>query len=207
MPNECGGDRLDLAANSRHDEYVKKIPLEDEFNDIIGKAQRGLDLSDAELAQRAGISVEELQKVKNGEFLESAVRKLAPALGLGVQPLIALGKREWYPKDPGSLAGLVSFNTAYGTMTVNSYLVWDPKSGNAVCVDTGADASGMLQFAAQRELRVQLVLLTHTHPDHIADLERLTRATEAKAFVSKLEAFSGAETFEAGYEVNVVPLP
>jgi glyoxylase-like metal-dependent hydrolase (beta-lactamase superfamily II) len=56
----------------------------------------------------------------------------------------------------------------------------------------------MLKFASERKIRIQMILLTHTHPDHIADLERLKRMAEAAAFVSKNEPTPGAETFEAG---------
>ena len=42
------------------------IPLEDSFTDILGKAQRGLKLSDDTLAQRAAVSAAELQRVKAG---------------------------------------------------------------------------------------------------------------------------------------------
>jgi len=177
---------------------VKSIPLEDSFNDIVGKAQRGLQFADDALAGRAGIAVAELARVKAGEFDEGIVGKLAPVLNLRRDALIALGKKEWYPKQPGEVAGLACFNTAYEDMTVNSYLVWDPKSNNGVCFDTGADSSGMAKFAADNQIRIQLILLTHTHPDHIADLARLKTVTEAKAFVCKLEAIDGVESFEAG---------
>lgn len=179
------------------------IPLEDNFNDVIGKAQRGLQLGDEEVAQKAGVSVSELNRVKDGQFDEAVVRKVAPVLGLGADALVALGHKSWQPRDPGEVPGLASFNTTYGDMTVNSYLVWDPKTKNAAAFDTGADASAMLQFASERDLRIQSILLTHTHPDHIADLERVKIATEAAAFVSKLEAISGAETFEAGRKFTV----
>ncbi len=126
------------------------------------------------------------------------VRQLAPRLELNADALVTLGKRAWYPRDENDVPGLACFTTDYGSMTVNAYLCWDLPSGNGVCFDTGADAAGMIRFAAEREIRIQAVLLTHTHADHIADLERLTRITDAKAFVSKLEAFEGAETFEIG---------
>ena len=42
------------------------IPLEDNFDDVINKAQRGLRLTDRELARRAGISVAELVALKSG---------------------------------------------------------------------------------------------------------------------------------------------
>ena len=40
------------------------IPLEDGVVDIIGKAQRGLGLSDTELAGKAGLEAAELDAVK-----------------------------------------------------------------------------------------------------------------------------------------------
>ena len=43
-----------------------KIPLEDLFEDIVGKAQRGLHLGDQELSQRAHMSSEELRSLKMG---------------------------------------------------------------------------------------------------------------------------------------------
>ncbi|MDB6123941.1 MAG: glyoxylase-like metal-dependent hydrolase [Pedosphaera sp.] len=174
------------------------IPLEDNFNDIIGKAQRGYELSDEQLAQQAGVSVSDLNRVKQGDFDESVVRKLAPVLKLNADALVALGKKLWYPKDPGIIPGLAMFTTTYEDMTVNSFLIWDPKTKAAVAFDTGADASGMLKLAKDQGLSIQLILLTHTHPDHIADLANLKTATGAKAYVCELEAFDGAESFAAG---------
>jgi len=182
---------------------VKRISLEDNFNDILGKAQRGLQFTDDQLARQAGVTLQDLARAKAGEFDETVVRKLAPVLKLGAEALAASGKQSWYPKDPGEIPGLACFNTPYGDITVNAYLVWDPKTDNAVVFDTGADASEMLKLASERKLRVQLILLTHTHPDHVADLARLKSSTQAPAFVSKNEPVSGAESFEAGHKFVV----
>jgi glyoxylase-like metal-dependent hydrolase (beta-lactamase superfamily II) len=182
---------------------VKKIPLEDNFGDVIGKAQRGLKLGDEVLAQKAGISTEDLARAKEGKFDEAVAKKLAGPLGLKSDALVTLGRQSWYPADSGEVEGLACFNTPYGDITVNSYLVWDPKSNSGVCFDTGAESAGMLQYAADRKLRIQLILLTHTHGDHIADLQRLKKATEAAAFVSKNEPTPGAETFDAGHKFVV----
>ena len=180
-----------------------KIPLEDNFNDIIGKAQRGLQLNDEQLAKQAGITVADLTRAKDGQFEDAVARKLAKVLNLRADALVGLGKKSWYPKDPGEVAGLACFNTTYGDITVNSYLVWDPKTAQGICFDTGADSSDMAKLAAERKLRIQLILLTHTHPDHIADLVRLKKVTQAKAFVSKQEAISEAEAFETGKTFTV----
>jgi len=181
---------------------MAKIPLEDNFTDIIGKAQRGLKLSDDQLSQRAGVSVSDLQKVKAGEVNEPILRKIAPALGLGADALVENARKAWYPSAQ-DLPGLAQFNTPYEDMTVNAYLAWDEQTKQAVAFDTGADAGPMLQMARARGVRITSVLLTHTHPDHIAELARLRKETGAPAFVSQLEPASGAETFAEGKTFSV----
>jgi predicted transcriptional regulator len=42
---------------------MARIPLEDNFNDVINKTRRGLSISDRELAQRAEVSLAELGAV------------------------------------------------------------------------------------------------------------------------------------------------
>ena len=144
-----------------------------------------------------------LAKLKEGEFDEEAARKVADPLKLKAEALVELGRKGWYPIDRSSTPGLVSFNTAYSDITVNSYLVWDPKTSQGVAFDTGADCRGLLKFAHEQGIRIQSILLTHTHPDHIADLATLKTATQAAAFVSKLEAIPGAETFEPSHNFRV----
>jgi hydroxyacylglutathione hydrolase len=174
------------------------IPLEDSFNDVVGKAQRGLKLSDEDVAKKAGVSVTDLTGVKEGKFNEAVVRKLAPVLHLGANALVAMGQKAWRPKDAGVIPGLAMFTTNFEDMTVNAFMAWDPKSKAAVFFDTGADSSGMLKLAKDNGLKAELILLTHTHPDHIADLAKLKSATGAKAYVCELEAIEGAESFKAG---------
>jgi hypothetical protein len=40
-----------------------QIPLEDSFSDIVGKAMRGLGISDSTVAERAGVSTAEVQSL------------------------------------------------------------------------------------------------------------------------------------------------
>ena len=70
-------------------------------------------------------------------------------------------------------------------MAVNAYLVWDPASRAAAVFDTGADCSEMVRFASRHKLNVQLILLTHAHPDHVADLPRLREETGADVFAAR----------------------
>lgn len=174
------------------------IPLEDTFADILGKAQRGLKLSDNELAARAGVSESGLVAAKAGTFDPGVVRSLAPVLGLNAEALVAVGAGTYKPAGV-SLPGLESFNTPFEDMTVNSYLVWDASTKEAAAFDTGADATAMLEFLSGNGLALKLLLLTHTHGDHILELDRLAEKTRAAVFVGDREpALEGAEAFSAG---------
>jgi len=174
------------------------IPLEDFYNDILGKAQRGLKLTDAELASRAGISEETLAKVKEGAFDAAAVRALAAELGLNATALVALGEGTYRPAAI-SVRGLASFNSPFEDMTVNSYVVWDETTKDAIIFDTGADATELLNFLVKEGLTAKLLLLTHTHGDHILELDRVVEKTGASAFVGDKEpALKGATAFPAG---------
>ena len=187
------------------------IPLEDNFTDILGKAQRGLGFSDTELARRAGVSAAQLSAAKTGgnpsldplhgkgTIDDTVIRQLATALNLGADTLVASAKQAWRPADPGPIDGLACFNTPFSDMTVNAYLVWDPKTRRAAAFDTGADCDPMLELARDRKLKIELILLTHTHSDHVYELDRLKEATGALAYVSERETLSGAAPFKDGH--------
>ncbi|MBL9214066.1 MAG: MBL fold metallo-hydrolase [Opitutaceae bacterium] len=176
---------------------MPRIPLEDNFTDVINKTQRGLQLSDADLAARAGVTAAELQAVKGGEVRDHVIRAAAQALALGSNALMALARREWYPEQPVFPRGFAMFNTPFEDMTVNSYLVWDAKTRQAAAFDTGASAQSMLDTLAAEKLTLRYIFLTHTHPDHIADLDRLA-ATGAEVWASELEPSDrpGAQAFQ-----------
>lgn len=173
------------------------IPLEDFFNDIISKAIRGLKLDDAAVAAKAGISLDSLTQLKSGEFSESAARAVAPILRLNADALVAAGLKTYRPA-PVEIPGLMQFNTPFEDMTVNSYLVWDKDSREAIAFDTGADCQPMLDFAKEHGLKIKLLLLTHTHGDHIFDLDRLKENTGCEAYVGEREPIAGATSFHEG---------
>ena len=179
------------------------IPLEDTVSDIIGKAQRGLGISDSQLAGRSGISLEKIRGLRDGDFNEETIGRAAPILKLDPASLSKLAAGTWNPEAIEEIEGLAHFNTNYGDMTVNAYLIWDPGSRQAVAFDTGADCGGMLERIREKNLTVKLILLTHGHPDHVADLRRLKNATNAPVFISALELEEGAEAIAEGKRFRV----
>ena len=182
------------------------IPLEDNFEDVISKAQRGLGFTDEHLAERAGLTAQQVRMARAGQFDEIVVRLLARVLGLDGNALADLGKKSWRPATR-ELAGLASFNTPFEGMTVNSYLVWDRIANLAAAFDTGSDSDGMVEFVRSQGFRVTHLFLTHVHYDHVFDLSRLTRATGARAFVGAIEPIGGAETFQPGARFEIGSLP
>ena len=175
------------------------IPLEDNFEDIIGKAQRGLSLNSEMLAAQAGISPEELEALRAGTVDETSARLVAATLNLHAESLLALGRHHWQP-NPVSLDGLLVFNTAWHDMTVNAAIVFDPASKHAAIVDTGADAAPIIAAVAAHGLTPSFILITHTHPDHIAALPALRDAfPDAKVFVGHGELFKDAHPVSPGH--------
>src|SRR5947209_5964602 len=161
---------------SLRDDSSRMIPLEDNAGDVIGKAQRGLGISDSQLAERAGVSAEAVRQARDADADSAVLERLAPILQLDAAALIELANGSYRPREE-KVDGLAMFNTPYGDMRVNAYLVWDPRSRAAVAFDSVADCGGMLQKIENDGLNVQLILLTHAHPDHVADLQRLHAAT------------------------------
>lgn len=182
-----------------------RIPLEDNFNDVINKAQRGLKISDADLAQRAEVTTADLTAVKGGQPNDAVVRRLARHLHLAPDQLEVLAHKRWYPQQPVFPKGFAAFNTTYGDMTVNSYLVWDARARIAAAFDTGASCEGMLDVLHAEGLTLRYIFLTHTHEDHVADLARLVKESQAEVWACVLEPapIAGAKTFEENAHFHV----
>jgi glyoxylase-like metal-dependent hydrolase (beta-lactamase superfamily II) len=140
--------------------------------------------------------------VREGKAERATIEQIAPALQLNGPALADLAEGRFQPNEL-QLDGLLQFNTPYHDMQVNAYLVWDPASKAAVAFDSGANCSGMLDFAKKNGLTIELILLTHAHPDHVADLERLAQATGAPIHLSSREKAPGAQPMEEGRNFTV----
>lgn len=178
--------------------HRKMIPLEDNYEDIIRKAQRGLRLTEAKIESATGVSPEDFSAAKEGVYDEAICRKLAPALNLNADALVAAGSKRWHPHLAAPTEGFAMTTTELGDMTVNAYLVWDTQTRQAALFDTGASAKGLLDVVDREGLKVEYIFLTHTHRDHIADLDAARQATGAQVYVSSREEIDRALIFEWG---------
>ena len=75
-----------------------------------------------------------------------------------------------------------------GPLEVNSYVVVDPDSRDAVIIDPGAEAMRILTEMEALDARPVLILNTHTHGDHIGANETIKSAAMAPLAVHSLEA-------------------
>lgn len=175
------------------------ISIEDNFEDIIAKSMRGRHISESELAERTGVPSDVLKRLCRGEFCdEPALAKVARELSLDPSSLAMSASNVWRPQ-PVELDGLDIFNTPYRDMRVNAFLVHDPKTKKAAVFDTGTDSGPIVRTAEELGVEIESIFLTHTHNDHIADLDRLVGSVEnVSVYSNAKEPWPGTETFSAG---------
>ena len=68
-------------------------------------------------------------------------------------------------------------------MNANGYVAAGP-GGEAFIVDPGGDGDRLLEAVQAEGWRLTAVLITHTHADHVADLEKVCRDRRVPVFVS-----------------------
>src|SRR2546421_1482339 len=174
------------------------IELEDNAGDIVGKAQRGLGISDSELGKKSGMNADAVRKARDGQADEATLRAIAPVLDLDPNALVDLAQSKWKPDKLENFEGLAQITSSYSGMLVNAYLIWDLETKHSVAFDTGADCASMLKLATKQNLSLKMILLTHAHPDHVADLPRLREETGAEVFAPAREPVPGADKIEEG---------
>lgn len=173
------------------------IRIEDNFEDVLMKAATGLGLGKQALADAAGLTHDEVAELLDGTSNEAHLRAVAPVLHLATDALVAMAQQTWQP-DVIAITGLYGYNTpfpvpGYEEMTVNSFLIKNPASNEAIAFDTGANVDAMLAEAKNLGLDIKALFITHTHPDHIAACDALLAAhTDIQTFAPTLEPYASA---------------
>ena len=75
-----------------------------------------------------------------------------------------------------------------GPLQTNCYLVICPETRSTLLIDPGDEADKILDAARHSSARIEQILLTHTHPDHIGALRPVREATGARVLAHRLDA-------------------
>jgi glyoxylase-like metal-dependent hydrolase (beta-lactamase superfamily II) len=74
-----------------------------------------------------------------------------------------------------------------GILETNCYIAYHKETKEGFCIDPGGNASSIIEFLKKEKIKIQGVLLTHGHFDHINALEEVKKYTQAKVYISEKE--------------------
>jgi len=77
-----------------------------------------------------------------------------------------------------------------GPFASNCYIVGSEATREGMIIDPGADSEFILDHVRQLGLSIKLIVVTHTHIDHVAALRQVKEATGAEFAVHEAEAKS-----------------
>jgi glyoxylase-like metal-dependent hydrolase (beta-lactamase superfamily II) len=82
-----------------------------------------------------------------------------------------------------------------GPWPMNTYLIVCEETGASAIVDPGADADAILENAS--DTKIEKILLTHGHADHVGALDEVKATTGAPVYLHPADA----EAFSVSYDV------
>jgi hydroxyacylglutathione hydrolase len=176
--------------------------FEDNIEDIIGKAQRGLELEDPDLADRIKVDRQRLRAARRGEYDRTLITQLAAPLQLSADALLArmYGLKPPTVQLPGFLQPIVS---TWQDMQVNAWLLKSQISDEALLFDTGVELKPVLEGLQAPARKLNHLAITHTHRDHIALVEPLCEQfPQLRVYAPAAEPLDGAKLLNEGERIE-----
>ncbi len=81
-----------------------------------------------------------------------------------------------------------------GMLGSNCYIIGDNRVG--VIIDPGADTAEIMTAVEETGLKIEYILLTHAHIDHICSMDSVREKTGAKVAVHRLDAGALADAWK-----------
>ncbi|AWW25346.1 MBL fold metallo-hydrolase [Acetobacterium carbinolicum] len=75
-----------------------------------------------------------------------------------------------------------------GQMGTNCYVVWDEKTLEAAVIDPGFEDQRISDIINENKLKVNYILLTHGHFDHLGGVNQIKKLTGAKVLIHENDA-------------------
>ena len=149
--------------------------LEDDFSDILRKAQRGTGRDDAAVAAKTGLAVRDLVAWGRGEGAPSddGARALARALDLDPGKMADAAARRWEPAV--ALPPYVRHHP-HDPHPSNGYLFFLEDGRTAALIDPAGLPSTIMNAIAEGPYALRYILITHKHADHCDATADIARA-------------------------------
>src|SRR6185295_6618707 len=118
------------------------------------------------------------------------------------QPAYEAARRA--PKISGSSGPMLFRQLIHNDLGCASYLIGDEHAGVAAVVDPRFEIDEYLELARFMNVRIEHVLETHNHADHVSGHGRLAAATGARIHIHRLaEPDYQHEPFDDGWELEL----
>jgi glyoxylase-like metal-dependent hydrolase (beta-lactamase superfamily II) len=75
-----------------------------------------------------------------------------------------------------------------GPLMVNCYLIGCQETGVGAIIDPGDESERILEMATRHRIKVEQIIITHGHSDHIAAVDEIKSATDADIYIHKDDA-------------------
>lgn len=163
--------------------------LEDELGDIIGKARSGLGVSADFLSDMTQIDASDIQLVEDYQLTPShaQIRRLAEALQLDPHKLQSIAEEAWQPQSVDLVsndASVTRIEVPFGEYKENCYILTSKETSEVAVIDPGGAADEILRRLDERGSKLELILVTHAHRDHIGGIGELASANPGVRIVS-----------------------
>ena len=132
--------------------------IEDDFNDVLGKAIRGQGFN----VDTLDLDPDRLSKCLNGAFDAEIIQSLAPHLNLNSDRLLKLPSYQPEVSFPSAVKVFVS---SFGHLGVNAFTV--ENDSHILIFDTGTNAQECIDYISQFPEKEKHLFITHPHADHI----------------------------------------
>ncbi|MHC4104828.1 MAG: MBL fold metallo-hydrolase [Planctomycetota bacterium] len=98
-----------------------------------------------------------------------------------------------------------------GQLQGNSYIIGDEKTNQAIVIDPGDEPDRILEVAKDKHLKINKIICTHAHFDHVGAAGDIKKETGATLLMHEydLESYSLAKDQAAlwGFDVDDLPQP
>ncbi|MBV8246738.1 MAG: MBL fold metallo-hydrolase [Candidatus Eremiobacteraeota bacterium] len=166
--------------------------LEDEFSDVLKKAQRGTGITSAVVASQAGVDAAQLSAWIAGDGTpdDAQARAIARVLRLDPGKFADAAANRWHPA-PIELPDVR--HHPQDPHPSNGYVFFLDGGKRAALIDPAGIPQNLLRILRDGHYHLQYILITHKHPDHCD-----ATADIAAAFPQAQIVMHGADVFAIG---------